>query len=143
MDRNSLPMSIGSTENTLRALLTELLSDTAIHSYEEWVYLNVGASTSSPASIASLVANLLKQSPEVVEKVARLLWHRGLINADGMLLPGALDELEKGRHLVGSATASLVAELEQADIETTFRVLAHIKQEAEQLLTIAHSRNTH
>ena len=130
----SLPAVIGATENALRELLLTTLASTEIASYSEWVVLNAvsAAGTDAPSGQwRNETARALKTAVRPIEAALR---ERGLIVGETQLSDSGVEALAAARRGVGTATASLIEGMNEADVAATRRVLATVRDRAEALV---------
>ncbi len=130
----SLPAVIGATENALRELLLTTLASTEIASYSEWVMLNAVSAAGADASSGQWrheTARALKTAVGPIEAALRV---RGLIVGEAQLSDSGVETLASARRGVGTATASLIEGMNEADVAATRRVLATVRDRAEALV---------
>lgn len=132
-----LPTVIGTTENALRALLTETLSSTRIGTYQAWVILNAASNADPTAPRESWhqgVADALKLEPGDVVEVIGGLRETGLLSDRETLTDTGAIELAKARSEVAAITSRLTDGISNAEQDTTRLVLDRIRSNAEALL---------
>ncbi len=134
MAARTLPALIGTTENTLRSLLSHLLKDTKVTGYTEWVYLNISCTSDDHDKVDQLVAAELNQSIADVAVTRQQLGAKGLIDAVGGLTPLGHDQLLRGRNLVLAITEKLTHGIQKEQLEVTAQVLDTIRHRANQEL---------
>lgn len=128
-----LPPVVGSTENALGALLASLLAATPLESTRHWVALNVAAS----AGDAHAVSVALKADLAATSVLLEDLRAAGLVEQSaGTWHPTSSGTalLRDLRGRIAEVTDRLVRDLLPNDIETTIRVLEHLRRGAEREL---------
>jgi hypothetical protein len=130
-----LPIMIGSTENSLRALLSKILSTSRIRTYPAWVVLNA-ASRSETASKdwRSDVADALKVELEIVDNLIDQLADAGLVGDGGLPTSFGMSELAKGRSAVSAATSRLIDGISHEAQTTVRQVLDQVRRRADEML---------
>lgn len=121
-----LPPIVGATENALGALLGHVLRASPIGGRTVWLYLNL---TQSGIPLSQIAARL-DLSIESVESVRNQLQRSGLLDASGALTDVGESHLSAAHLSVGTATAQLTAGIDEADLDTTVRVLDTMRQRA-------------
>ncbi|RZS91820.1 hypothetical protein EV189_1072 [Motilibacter rhizosphaerae] len=127
-----LPTVVGPTENALRALLDRTLSSTRIPGYHAWVVLNA-VSAAGPGEDWRRTA-LEGGGPEEIHAALGRLRTAGLVGEDETPTALGTAELTAARTSVAAVTAQLTAGIDEAEQETTRRVLDEIRRGAEVLL---------
>lgn len=129
----SLPSAIGGTENALRALLELVLEHSGIDGYDEWVALNIVDRTRSTTDAIDEIARALATSRTEAGRAVDALVGKRLVT----VLRDSSEPSASGRALlaelrarIGEATRGLVDGLDDADLETTLRVLDHLRDAA-------------
>lgn len=133
MNDRPLPTIIGPTENTLRALLAQTLSATAIDTYEEWVYLSMTAA-GAPVDVVSAA---LRIPTDRVGMIADELVARGLLRERTALSETGQAELARTKERVSRTTGLLTAGIEPRHLEICGHVLDTVREAAERLLVDA------
>jgi len=126
MSDRTLPMVIGETENTLRALLRQTLRTTGIGGYQEWVVLNLIDAGTSPEAIATR----LRITTHGVAAVAEELIRRGLLLDALTLSERGRTELAAARESVGETTSGLVEGVTPDQAQVSRVVLETIQRRA-------------
>ena len=132
-----LPTVIGRTENSLRALLTQILASTRIETYPAWVVLNGAASGDADDSKDDwrrAASDALKVEASVVDAVVAQLVQAGLVSANGAVTAEGAAELATARPAVAKATALLMEGVSEEEQAATRRVLEHVRDRADVLL---------
>jgi hypothetical protein len=132
----TLPTVIGVTENALRALLTQILSNTRIESYAAWVILNSLSKADSSGNWKLATADILKMEVSEINTLLAQLRLAGLIGNDDALSDAGATELAKGRFAVSAITSRLVEGISQEEQDTTLRVLDRIRSMASDLVML-------
>lgn len=129
-----LPSVIGPTENALRALLARTLSSTHVPGYPAWAVLNAASSADAAPRWRQTVGNSLKAEPNEIDAAVAELRAAGLLRSDETLTALGDEELAAARVAVRDATLRLTDGIDDAEQETTRRVLDTIRRRAEDLL---------
>lgn len=130
-----LPTVIGPTENSLRALLTKILSATRIRTYPAWVVLNAaGRSEGAAEDWRSAVADSLKVELEVIDDLVDQLAEAGLVGDGGLPTSLGMSELTAGRSAVSAATSRLVDGISDEAQTTARQVLDQVRRRADEML---------
>jgi len=119
----------------LRSLLLRTLASTRIPGYPAWVVLNAVSSADSSNEWRQSVADGLKADLDEVDGVLGELRTAGLVDGEGTLTSAGTAELTAARAAVAGATLRLVEGVDEAEQETTRRVLNAIRRKAEGLLS--------
>lgn len=130
-----LPTVIGPTENSLRALLTKILSVTRIRTYPAWVVLNAASrSEAVDGDWRSAVADALKVELEAIDDLIDQLAKAGLVGDGGLPTSLGMSELAAGRSAVSAATSHLVDGISDEAQTTARQVLDQVRRRADEML---------
>ena len=133
MPERPLPPVVGATENALRALLEDVLSETSIGGYSEWVYLTIRIRADDSSPVEDLVSTALKEPLAAVEVLRTRMTEAGVLHADGSLTSYGRDQFDHGRELISSMTRSLTAGIDEEALTITIGTLDTIRERAEHL----------
>lgn len=130
----TLPQVTGSTENALRALLTEQLAGSRVPDYLAWACLNLATGAASRESLEGSLDRATRCGPEVAGATVERLITAGLLDGAGTPTADGAAELAAVRRRVQAITAELVAGVDEHEIGRAIEVLEQVRERAEALL---------
>ncbi|MCR6493629.1 hypothetical protein [Cellulomonas sp. P24] len=134
-----LPAALGSTENALRSLLSELLRTTELAGYEEWVALTlVDRHGADETAILDAVTGGLAVDAAAGRHLLHSLEDKGILHRTDdswHLSPRGAALVTETRRRVTSTTAPLVEGITAEDLATTVTVLEQVGSRAREART--------